>query len=245
MGTQTIIIATVFTHCSTKGKRSIHWPHVIIIIPLLLVGCSRAHILKGNQQPFMSDVKTMSDIKSDRQWMSGGAHQEIITVGDPLLRRQSEMVKDIGQATLLGERMASLLRELKGAGLAAPQIGVSERIVVVEVRQTDLFPDRPESPLYVMINPAIVEASEDLEEWWEGCFSVPGLMGQVPRHKSITVQYTTPDASTHRETFNGYIARVIQHEYDHLEGKIFLDRMTSTNSLTTVANYIRFHHKSL
>lgn len=210
-----------------------------IIILLFLVGCSRTYILKENKQPFMSDVK------SDRQWMSGGAHPDIVTVGDPLLRKQSEAVKDIDQAKLLGERMVSLLRELKGAGLAAPQIGVSDRIVVVEVRKTDLFPDRPESPLYVMINPTIVETPGDVEEGWEGCFSVPGLMGQVPRHKSIIVRYTTPDGSEHQEIFSNYIARVIQHEYDHLEGRIFLDRMRSMSSLTTVANYKRFHHKPL
>lgn len=185
----------------------------------------------------------MSDIKSDRQWMSGGAHQDIVTVGDPLLRKQSGVLKDIAQAKLLGERMVSLLRELKGAGLAAPQIGASARIVVVEVRKTDLFPNRPESPLYVMINPIVEEASENMEEGWEGCFSVPGLMGQVPRHKSITVRYTTPEGSEHQEIFDGYIARVVQHECDHLEGRIFLDHMMSMDSLTTVANYIRFHHK--
>lgn len=184
----------------------------------------------------------MSEIKSDRQWMSGSAHREIVTVGDPLLRKRAEVVEDFAQASLVSEKMVSLLRELKGAGLAAPQMGISIRIVVIEIRKTDLFPDRPESPLFVMINPTILEASEVTEEGWEGCFSVPGLMGKVPRHSSIQVSYTTPDGFERMEQFEGYLARVIQHEVDHLDGSVFLDRMRSMDTLTTVANYIRFHH---
>ncbi|HEV3156525.1 MAG TPA: peptide deformylase [Candidatus Baltobacteraceae bacterium] len=180
----------------------------------------------------------MSDAKSDRQWMSGAAHENIVTVGNPMLRQYATVIGDIGAGKRLADRMALLLRELKGAGLAAPQIGFSERVIVVEVRKTDVFPDRQESPLYAMINPSITEASEEVEEGWEGCFSVPGLMGQVSRHKSITVRYVSLDGFEHREIFNGYVARVIQHECDHLIGAIFLDRMKSMQSITTVANYM-------
>ena len=84
--------------------------------------------------------------------------------------------------------MVDRLRELNGAGLAAPQIGASVKVIVVEVRKTDVFPHRPASPLLQMINPVIVEQSDATETGWEGCFSVPGLMGLVPRAEAITVK---------------------------------------------------------
>src|SRR5450759_1969534 len=110
--------------------------------------------------------------------MSGGAHPEIVTIGDPRRRRRSRDIEDPAKAKGLGQRMVDLLRELRGAGLAAPQIGENVRLIVVEVRRTDLFPDRPESPLYVMVNPVVTPIGESMEENWEGCFSIPGLMGK-------------------------------------------------------------------
>jgi len=184
----------------------------------------------------------MTTAKSDKQWMTGGAHSSLVTVGDPTLRQGAAVVTDYREISTLCDRLVDLLRELNGAGLAAPQIGVAARVIVVEVRKTDLFPNRPESPLYVMINPRIKQTSEEIEEGWEGCFSVPGLMGLVPRFKSILLEYSTADGTMKEESFDGYLARVIQHECDHLDGTIFLDRMTSMKSITTVANYVHFHH---
>lgn len=92
-----------------------------------------------------------------------------------------------------------------------------------------------------MINPAIVELSGTTETGWEGCFSVPGLMGLVPRAETISVQYTAADGIDVTEQYSGYVARVIQHEIDHLGGVEFVDRMTSMESLTTVTNYLEFH----
>jgi peptide deformylase len=140
--------------------------------------------------------------------------------------------------------MVALLRELKGAGLAAPQVAWPAAAVVVEVRKTAVFPDRPESPLYVMVNPSIESASDEIEEDWEGCFSVPGLMGRVPRHQSVEVAYLDENGQEHEQRFSGYVARVVQHELDHLAGKVFLDRMTSMASITTVANWLRFHRQA-
>lgn len=183
----------------------------------------------------------MSEVKSDVRWVRGEALPDILTVGDPKLKQRAKPVGDIKHVRSLCERMVNRLRELNGAGLAAPQIGEPLRIIVVEVRKTDIFPDRPESLLYVMINPWIIETSNDKEDGWEGCFSVPGLMGVVPRHKTIRVQYVTPDGVEHDETFEGYLARVMQHEYDHLDGIEFLDRMESMESISTVENWKRFN----
>jgi peptide deformylase len=180
---------------------------------------------------------------SDASWKAGGAHPDIVTVGDPALRRPVEPVDDLAAASAKLAGVVTLLRELRGAGLAAPQVGWPAAAVVVEVRKTEVFPDRPESPLYVMVNPSIEVSSDVIEEDWEGCFSVPGLMGRVPRHQLVQVTYLDQNGERHEQRFSGYVARVVQHELDHLTGTVFLDRMTSMASITTVANWLRFHRQ--
>ncbi len=98
-----------------------------------------------------SKLKVINTTKSDIQLPTDDAHSQIVTVGAPALRRSCIPVEDVQSVSSDCEKMVNLLRELKGAGLAASQIGLKERIIVVEVRKTELFPDRPESPLYVMI----------------------------------------------------------------------------------------------
>jgi peptide deformylase len=181
---------------------------------------------------------------SDASWKAGGAHPDIVTVGDPALRTPVEPINDPAAVRVRLDEMVALVRELKGAGLAAPQVGWPAAAVVVEVRKTAVFPDRPESPLYVMVNPSVESASDEIEEDWEGCFSVPGLMGRVPRHQSVQVTYLDQNGERHEQRFTGYVARVVQHELDHLAGIIFLDRMTSLASITTVANWLRFHEQA-
>jgi len=179
--------------------------------------------------------------QSDERWAGGGEIPGVVTIGDPALRRMARRVAEVQIARLLCDTMVQRLRSLKGAGLAANQIGEEAAIAVVEVRKTDFFPDRPESPLYVMVNPRILERTETLVDDWEGCFSVPGIMGRVPRSESIVVEYQDANGDSHQERMSGYLARVVQHECDHLEGTIFLDRMTSMDSISTIANYAQFH----
>ncbi|MEV0273601.1 peptide deformylase [Hamadaea sp. NPDC050747] len=180
----------------------------------------------------------MSLAKSDRAWMSGLAGEGLVTIGDPRLKAPVAVIDPVTEAHELLDAMVTRLRSLNGAGLAAPQVGVSARVVVVEVRKTDVFPDRPETPLVEMINPVIVRRSPADVLGWEGCFSVPGIMGVVPRSFSVVVTFAGRDgAETHQE-FTGYAARVVQHEVDHLDGYEFVDRMGSMASLTTVQNYL-------
>ena len=183
--------------------------------------------------------------RSNQEWRAGQAHPDVVLIGDPDLRRPITPITDFEAAKPVFDRLVSLLQELNGAGLAAPQIGHSVAAIVVEVRKTDLFPDRPESPLYQMANPRVITSSEHTEPGWEGCFSVPGLMGIVYRPREIEVAYHDQDGTNVRATFEGYLARVIQHEIDHLNGLVFLDRMTSMQSLTTTENYARFHASGL
>lgn len=173
--------------------------------------------------------------------MAGVAGDGIVTIGDPCLKAPTSHVDSIHQVGELLDSMVTRLRALNGAGLAAPQIGAPVRAVVVEVRKTDVFPDRPECPLLQMVNPAITGRSEAMLVDWEGCFSVPGLMGLVPRAEVITVEYLDQSGGHQADEFSGYVARVIQHEVDHLDAIEFVDRMQDIGSLSTVTNYLRFH----
>lgn len=172
-----------------------------------------------------------------------GDHPDLVTIGNPILRTKAKLVTDFRSVRPIYNRLIQLLRELQGAGLAACQIGSDLRIQIVEVRRTTLYPNRPESPLYVMINPVITEYSAAKTADWEGCFSVPGLMGRVPRSQSVSIKYLDNEGRELHACFEGYLARVMQHECDHLEGKFYLDRMESMESLTTVSNYRQFFLK--
>ncbi len=179
--------------------------------------------------------------RSDRRWMSGIVGDDVVTIGDPRLKAETQAIGDVHDVADLMARMVDRLRKLNGAGLAAPQIGASVKVIVVEVRKTDVFPDRPTSALLKMINPVIVEQSRTTDTGWEGCFSVPGFMGLVPRAETITVEYLSAKGADATAQYSGYVARVIQHEIDHLNGVEFVDRMTSMESLTTVTNYLEYH----
>src|SRR5262245_26457971 len=135
----------------------------------------------------------MTLARSSQEWIKGIASEGVVTIGDPRLEAPTTDTHDAEQVRPLLDAMVTRLRSLNGAGLAAPQIGASFRAVVIEVRKTDVFPDRPEHPLMQMVNPVIVDSSTASLTDWEGCFSVPGLMGLVPRAASVTVTYLDED----------------------------------------------------
>ncbi|KAF0248868.1 MAG: peptide deformylase [bacterium] len=167
--------------------------------------------------------------------------EEVVTIGDPFLREPTKIVTNLTEVAPLCELMVKKLREeLKGAGLAANQIGVPARILIAELRKNDLFPNRPPSSLHIMINPEIISQSDEMIEGWEGCFSVPDMVGLVPRHKSIVVKYVTLDEMEHKETFSEDIARTIQHEVDHLDGVLYFERMKDMRNIMTRNNFKQF-----
>jgi peptide deformylase len=111
---------------------------------------------------------------------------------------------------------------------------------VLEVADNPRYPDKPSIPLTVLINPEITPLSEDTEEDWEGCLSIPDLRGRVPRLKSIRVQALDRNGRDLNFIAHGFHARVIQHEWDHLNGKVYLDRMRDLSSLAFLAEFARF-----
>ncbi|MBK7992282.1 MAG: peptide deformylase [Blastocatellia bacterium] len=180
----------------------------------------------------------MSSFIDDKKLMDY-LRDEVVTIGDPLLREPTKQITNLKEAEELCNLMVEKVRELKGAGLAANQIGVPARIFVAELRKNELFPNRPESPLYIMINPEIISTSKEMIEGWEGCFSVPNMVGLVPRHESITVKYLTLDGIEHQETFSTHLARTIQHEVDHLDGIIYFERMKDLSKLMTKNHFVQ------
>ena len=151
------------------------------------------------------------------------AIREILKMGDPRLLRIAQPVREFGTPELaaLVADMFDTMHAANGAGLAAPQIGVDLAVVIFGFSRNDRYPDAPPVPETVLLNPQITPLSTDEEEGWEGCLSVPGMRGIVPRF--ARVRYTGVDASgapIDREA-DGFHARVVQHECDHLVGKLY------------------------
>jgi peptide deformylase len=164
----------------------------------------------------------------------------LVHIGDPRIRTAAKSSGDFNQSGAVADDLAEVLRAIRGAGLAANQLGYPDNVAVVEVHQTERFPDRPITPLIVMIDPVELERSDDLIEDWEGCFSVPDYLGLVPRSRTIRVRYTDRGGREQDVVFEGYVARVVQHELDHLAGRVYLDRMPSMEHFTTGDNWLQF-----
>jgi peptide deformylase len=158
---------------------------------------------------------------------------EVIRLGHPVLRQTAEPVPeswfDSGRLVDLGEALVRTMLEEQGVGLAAPQVAEGLRLFAYWVPADD---DGRGIPPTVIANPELRVVGDDVEEDWEGCLSIPGLRGVVPRHARIKLKGRGLDGTPLSVTADGFHARVIQHEYDHLDGVVFLDRMTDTHSLT-------------
>jgi peptide deformylase len=151
------------------------------------------------------------------------ALREIITLPHPILRRKAHKVTDFGKEfQQLVDDMVETMREAPGVGLAAPQIAVSERLIVVEFGDEE-DEDAPQK-LYVVANPEIVSASEEMVPGIEGCLSVPELVGEVERHQLITVKGFNRHGRSTKIKAEGWLARIFQHEMDHLDGILYPDR---------------------
>ncbi len=171
---------------------------------------------------------------------------EITELGNSVLRRRADTVKDIRDKKIqkLIDDMVATVAEAHGAGLAAPQVDSSLRIFVMAEHPGERYPDAGEMEARVVINPKIISASKTMEKGWEGCLSIPGVRGLVPRHKSISVRYTDREGNSVKSTFSDFVARVFQHEYDHLNGIVFLDRMDSLQEIVTEKEYIKLVRKA-
>ena len=157
----------------------------------------------------------------------------IIELGNPILHQPAVQVEDFGDEHLqtLIDALLVTVHQSNGVGIAAPQVGVSCRLFIVASRPNLRYPHAPKMEPTVMINPTILNHSEQRIAGWEGCLSVPGLRGFIQRYHEIEVAYTDRAGRQHCQVLTDFVARIFQHELDHLDGKVFLDRIDNTQAL--------------
>lgn len=153
--------------------------------------------------------------------------REVLRMGDPSLLRQARPVEQFGTVELnsLVMDMLDTMHYMNGAGLAAPQIGVDLQVVIFEITSNPRYQDVAPIPLTVLVNPELEYLSDDQEEDWEGCLSLPGLRGRVPRYCRIRYRGFDAAGNSIDRTVEGFHARVVQHETDHLHGVLYPMRM--------------------
>ena len=151
------------------------------------------------------------------------AVREVLRMGDPRLLEQAHLVKEFDTPELhqLITDMQDTMHAYDGAGLAAPQIGVGVQVVIFGVQNNPRYPDAEPVPYTVLINPKLTPLDEEMEEGWEGCLSVPGMRGMVPRYTHLRYEGRDHYGQSIDRTVNGFHARVVQHEVDHLLGILY------------------------
>ncbi len=174
------------------------------------------------------------------------AIREIIRMGNPVLRQKARLVREdeIKSPDLcrLVDDMIETLDDAGGIGLAAPQVGVSLRVAILNMPEgTSRYGHFEAIPLTICINPRMTISDEShLEGYWEGCLSVPGLRGFVKRRQSLRLDYTDMDGVARQIEFDGFHATVCQHELDHLDGALYIDRIEDSRLLMFEEEFLRF-----
>ncbi|MCB1036685.1 MAG: peptide deformylase [Acidobacteria bacterium] len=170
--------------------------------------------------------------------------RNIVHLGHPVLRSPAEAVlpEQLSGKTFqsLIDDMVEAMREAGGVGLAAPQVGEALQIFVYEVAGSEEAAEEDEIPLRVLVNPMVEPEVGELIYDWEGCLSIPGLRGLVPRHPQVRVHGLDREGRPQSFVAAGFEARIVQHEFDHLNGIVFLDRMRDLRSLTFEEEFARY-----
>ncbi len=166
---------------------------------------------------------------------------EIAQLGAPVIRKRAVEIADIHDPQLqaLIDDLFATVADENGMGIAAPQVSVSKRIIILSPKPNSRYPYAPTMEPTVIINPEMLWASSEMEKDWEGCLTVPGIRGIVPRHQAIRIRYQTRQGVMVETAYEGFLARVFQHEVDHLDGVVFLDRVESTKDLVTEKEWQR------
>jgi peptide deformylase len=164
---------------------------------------------------------------------------QIAQLGNPILRQQAQRVDNVSDERIqqLIDNLIATATASNGVGIAAPQVSESHRLFIVASRPNARYPNAPEMEPTAMINPRIIAHSIETVKGWEGCLSIPGIRGLVPRYQAIEVEYISREGQLHRQQLTDFVARIFQHEYDHLDGIVFLDRVESTQDLMTEQEY--------
>jgi peptide deformylase len=168
---------------------------------------------------------------------------KVARLGHPVLREVAQPIPvdeiRTSEVQRLIDDMIETMREYDGAGLAANQVHVPRQVAVIEVAANPRYPDAPEIPLTVVINPVVTPLTDVTEDGWEGCLSVPDMRGIVPRYTAVRLQCHDRDGRPVDLVAKDFFARVIQHETDHLNGIVYLDRMRDLRTLSHLAEWNR------
>jgi peptide deformylase len=166
---------------------------------------------------------------------------KVARLGHPVLRQRAEPVpvEQIRSASVqrLIDDMIETMREYDGAGLAANQVHTLRQVAVIEVEANPRYSDAPSIPLTVVINPVVTPLTDEREDGWEGCLSVPDMRGMVARYTAVRLQCYDREANPVDVVAKDFFARVVQHETDHLQGIVYLDRMSDLRTLSHIAEW--------
>ena len=169
---------------------------------------------------------------------------KVARLGHPVLRMQAQplSVDEIRSPDTQRfiDDMIETMREYDGAGLAANQVHTLKQVCVIEVLTNPRYPDAPQIPLTVLINPVVTPLTGEMEEGWEGCLSVPDMRGRVPRFTEVRLECLDREGRKIELVAKEFFARVIQHETDHLRGIVYVDRMRDLSSLSHIAEWQRY-----
>ena len=163
----------------------------------------------------------------------------IMQLGDAVLRQTATWVDNIPdqQIQKLIDDLMVTVAHANGVGIAAPQVALSYRLFIVASRPNLRYPHAPVMEPTAMINPRIIAHSAEIVKDWEGCLSVPGIRGLVPRYQAIEVAYTDRNGKLQKQKLTDFVARIFQHEYDHLDGLVFVDRVENSFDLISEDEY--------
>lgn len=166
--------------------------------------------------------------------------RQIAQLGQPVLREPARPIanpRDPAIQALIDDMLATVA-DVDGVGIAAPQVYEPLALFIVASRPNPRYTDAPEMEPMAMINPELLWASNDTETGWEGCLSIPGIRGPVQRSRRVRVRYLTREGEIREEEYEGFLARIFQHEFDHINGLVYLDRVDS-RELVTEKEYLR------
>jgi peptide deformylase len=163
----------------------------------------------------------------------------IAQLGDPIIRQKAAPVDDIHDEEIqkLIDDLVATVDQANGVGIAAPQVSEQKRLFIVASSPNPRYPNAPSMEPTAMINPRIVSHSSEIVKGWEGCLCIPGIRGLVPRYQTIEVEYYDRYGNLQKQEFHDFVARIFQHEYDHLDGIVFIDRVESTHDIITEQEY--------
>lgn len=167
--------------------------------------------------------------------------RQVSQLGHSVLRDENRLIEDVKEPHIqsLIDDMLLTVTECNGVGIAAPQVYESYKIFIVASFPNPRYPYAPYRKPFALINPEIIFHSDEMIKGWEGCLSIPGIRGIIPRYKSVAVKFLNRDGIFEQEEFHDFIARIFQHEYDHINGLVFLDRIESVKDIITEKEYMK------